>query len=91
MRKRSTSANKDNPVWSEEDFRRAGPAFDVLPAPLAAVLPRRRGQRGPQREPAKRLVSLRIDPDVLERFRATGNGWQTRVNDALRRAARSLR
>lgn len=35
----------------------------------------------------KTLVSLRIDNDVLERFRATGAGWQTRINQALRDAA----
>lgn len=36
---------------------------------------------------AKEQVSLRIDKDVLERFRAGGPGWQTRINDALRQAA----
>jgi uncharacterized protein (DUF4415 family) len=89
--KRQTTPDRDNPAWSEEDFARAKPALDVLPSVLAAVLPRRRGQRGPQREPAKQLVSLRIDRDVVARFRATGNGWQTRVNEALKQAARSLR
>jgi|tagenome__1003787_1003787.scaffolds.fasta_scaffold19823203_2 uncharacterized protein (DUF4415 family) len=38
---------------------------------------------------AKKLVSLRIDPDVLERLRALGPGWQTRVADALRDLADS--
>ena len=33
----------------------------------------------------KEQVSLRIDKDVLERFRAGGPGWQTRINEALRR------
>jgi hypothetical protein len=51
--------DKDNPAWSE-DIRRAALAREVLPVALAAVLPRRRGQNGPQRDPAKRLVSLRI-------------------------------
>ena len=32
-------------------------------------------------------VTLRIDTDVLDRFRATGPGWQARINQALRRAA----
>jgi uncharacterized protein (DUF4415 family) len=31
---------------------------------------------------------LRIDADVVEHFRATGPGWQTRINDTLRRAAK---
>lgn len=33
---------------------------------------------------AKRLVSLRIDQDVLQRLRELGPGWQTQANDALR-------
>ena len=48
---------------------------------------RRRGQRGPQKAPTKQLVSLRLDPDVLAHFRATGPGWQSRINAALRKAA----
>ena len=42
--------------------------------------------RGPQKKPTKRLVSLRLDPEVVERFRATGPGWQGRVTEALRKA-----
>src|SRR5713101_6668275 len=33
----------------------------------------------------KKLVSLRLDQDVIERFRAGGAGWQSRINAALRR------
>jgi uncharacterized protein (DUF4415 family) len=46
----------------------------------------RRG-RPPSANP-KQALKLRIDADVIEHFRATGPGWQTRINDALRRAAR---
>ena len=35
----------------------------------------------------KTLVHIRLDNDLLERFKATGSGWQTRMNDALRKAA----
>ncbi len=35
----------------------------------------------------KRLISLRLDEAVIAAFRATGPGWQTRVNEALRKAA----
>jgi uncharacterized protein (DUF4415 family) len=34
----------------------------------------------------KQLVSLRLDPDLVEKFKRTGKGWQERVNVALRRA-----
>ena len=35
----------------------------------------------------KTLVHIRLDNDLLERFKATGAGWQTRVNEALRKVA----
>jgi uncharacterized protein (DUF4415 family) len=38
----------------------------------------------PPKEKPKEQVSVRYDADVLEAFRATGEGWQTRMNDALR-------
>lgn len=44
----------------------------------------RRGRGRPPLESPKKLVSLRLDPDVVERFRATGPGWQSRINAALR-------
>ena len=42
------------------------------------------GQRGPQKHPTKVPVTVRYSPEVLEYFKATGEGWQTRMNDALR-------
>jgi len=40
--------------------------------------------RGPNRGPIKEQVAVRYSPDVLEAFRSTGAGWQTRMNEALR-------
>ena len=34
----------------------------------------------------KRLITLRLSEDVLEKFRATGKGWQARIDEALRKA-----
>jgi len=45
----------------------------------------RRGR--PKLEAPKARITLRLDPDVLAHFRESGPGWQTRVNDALRKAA----
>jgi uncharacterized protein (DUF4415 family) len=42
--------------------------------------------RPPDGAEAKKQVTLRLDADVLEKFRATGPGWQTRINEALRKA-----
>ena len=44
----------------------------------------RRGRGRPPLETPKKLVSLRLDPDIVERFRATGRGWQSRINALLR-------
>jgi uncharacterized protein (DUF4415 family) len=74
----------DNPVWTAADFKRARPAAEVFPRIVEAY--RRRRGRGPQKAPTKKLVSLRLDRDVLQRFRATGKGWQARINPALREA-----
>ncbi len=41
----------------------------------------------PKLERPKRAVNLRLDADVVDAFRANGAGWQTRMNDALRKAA----
>ena len=32
----------------------------------------------------KTQVTLRLGADILARFKATGDGWQTRINDALK-------
>lgn len=64
--------------------------FDVTEPELARALAEREERRrrgGRPRGSSKELVSLRIDSDVLQRFRAGGPGWQTRINEALRRAA----
>jgi uncharacterized protein (DUF4415 family) len=42
-------------------------------------------RRGPQKAPTKAQVAIRFDRDVLDVLKATGRGWQTRVNDLVRR------
>jgi uncharacterized protein (DUF4415 family) len=75
---------RDNPEWTRADFVRARPAHEVVADVVAAA----RRFPGKQRAPAKRLISMRLDRDVIEEFRATGPGWQSRINEALRRAVR---
>ncbi|MGA3373257.1 MAG: BrnA antitoxin family protein [Terracidiphilus sp.] len=43
----------------------------------------RRGKRGPQAAPTKTLISLRLSPEVIRHFKATGRGWQTRIDSTL--------
>jgi uncharacterized protein (DUF4415 family) len=60
---------------------------DALPltdAEWAAVKPTVRIGRPPSRKPLKVPTTIRFDADVLAALKASGKGWQTRVNDALR-------
>lgn len=51
----------------------------------AVIAARKRGRPiGSIKPDAKVAVKLRLDPDVLSVLRATGPGWQTRVNRVLR-------
>lgn len=58
----------DNPAWTEE----------MLGPPVI-----RRG-RGKQKEPTKVSTTIRLDADVLAYYRATGPGYQSRINEILR-------
>jgi uncharacterized protein (DUF4415 family) len=59
----------DNPPWSEK----------MLGPPVL-----KRG-RGPQKAPTKVLMSVRLDADVIAFFKSQGDGYQTRINDELRK------
>lgn len=50
----------------------------------------RRG-RGPQQTPTKQAVSIRLSPEVLDYFKATGKGWQTRLDEILKGYVREHR
>jgi uncharacterized protein (DUF4415 family) len=76
------AADPDNPEWSARDFRSATPFVEAFPA-----LAESRRVRGPQRNPTKVAVSLRLTREVVERFKADGPGWQTRMDEALKKAA----
>lgn len=72
-----------SPPLTDEQLARMRPASEVVPEIVAAY----RRFRGPQKRPTKKLVSLRLDPDVIEHFRSRGPGWQARINATLRKAA----
>lgn len=52
-------------------------------ASLPVGLRRKLGVRGPQKAPNKERITIRLSRDVVDQFRATGDGWQTRVDAAL--------
>jgi uncharacterized protein (DUF4415 family) len=77
--------DEDNPEWTEADLVRAKSA-DELPAELLAAFPNTGKRMGRPPGSAKQAVSLRLDREVIDKFKATGPGWQSRINEALRRA-----
>ncbi len=68
----------ENPAWTEEMFEQAL-GVDSLPDSLQAKL---RGR--PKAAVTKERITIRLSPDVVSTFRATGDGWQTRMDAALR-------
>src|SRR5882724_4898947 len=74
----------ENPEWTQQDFAKAKPASEVLPPEVMAQFKNKGGR--PRIENPKEAVKLRIDADVLARFRESGPGWQTRINGILRAA-----
>lgn len=78
--KADMAAVSDNPAWTKATTARSK-SFDETFPDLA------RRVRGPQKAPTKTQVTLRLDARVVDHFKATGQGWQTRINDALKKAA----
>lgn len=72
------AADPDNPELSEEWFKHAAP-FSKLPKSLQSKL---RGR--PKAAVTKERITIRLSQEVVERFRASGDGWQTRVDTALK-------
>jgi len=62
------------------DMAKFKPPPEVLPLSLRKKL----GVRGPQKAPTKERITIRLSREVVERFRESGEGWQTRVDAALR-------
>jgi uncharacterized protein (DUF4415 family) len=78
----------ENPELTEADFARARPARDVLPelfgAKVASEALKPRGR--PKLAQIKHPIRLRMDADVLAKWKATGAGWQTRMVEVLAKA-----
>lgn len=75
----------ENPEWTDAEFARARPASEVFGQDVMAALVRGRGRPAKAKGERKQPVNLRLSPDVLAALKATGAGWQTRVDEALRK------
>lgn len=70
--------DNDNPEWSDQDMQRASRVND-LPATLQRTV---RGR--PKATVTKTRVTIRLDADVVQALKASGPGWQTRLNQWVR-------
>jgi uncharacterized protein (DUF4415 family) len=82
---RMIASDPDAPEATDEQLAQAKPFDEAFPA-LADAMRKNVGGR-PKSENPKVAVSLRLDQEVVARFKASGPGWQTRMNDVLRDAA----
>jgi len=82
MAKRKPLIDSDGEVreLTAKDMARFKPAAEVLPPSLRKKL----GVRGPQKALTKERITIRLSREVVERFRESGGGWQTRIDEALR-------
>ena len=76
----------ENPEWTAEDFAKARPASEVLPqifdTKVVQEMLKPRGR--PRAEHPKERINIRLSHEVVEHFKSSGEGWQTRIDSALR-------
>lgn len=81
----SKSKDKDTP-YDPNDPEAVATFWDGARITLkgeAIGVARRPGVRGPGKRPAKESINIRLSPDVVAAFRASGEGWQARIDGAL--------
>lgn len=80
---RQIAADPDDAEATDEQLAQAKPFAEAFPE-LFESIKRARGR--PAVEKPKQVVSIRLDQDVISKFKATGKGWQARINEVLKNA-----
>lgn len=80
---RQIAEDPDDAEATDEELAQAKPFAEAFPE-LAESIRRARGR--PPVESPRQQISIRLDPDVVEKFKATGKGWQSRINEVLKQA-----
>lgn len=74
---------------TEADFALARPIEQVMPPEFMQMVLAHQAEReadrrrGKQKAPTKQAITIRLSPEIITAFKATGKGWQTRINDVL--------
>jgi uncharacterized protein (DUF4415 family) len=81
------AADPDTFELNDVEFQRMRPATEILPeifgTTIAAEMLKPKAGR-PRKGNPKVFTGIRLDVEVVDAFKATGKGWQTRINDALK-------
>jgi uncharacterized protein (DUF4415 family) len=80
--KNKSKIDNENFEWSAEELKKSK-TFADLPASLKTKLASRK-LRGAQVLPTKVSTTIRLSTEVVEAFKASGSGWQTRIDLALK-------
>jgi uncharacterized protein (DUF4415 family) len=81
---REIAEDPDNPEATDEEIAQFRPFAEACPDLTESI---RRSRGRPPKADAKLAVTLRLDPDTVERFKAQGPDWRARMGAALKRAA----
>lgn len=74
----------DSPEATDEQIASAKPFAEAFPELADSI---RRGRGRPPADNPRQQVSIRLSPDIIAHFKKGGPGWQSRINDALRKVA----
>ncbi|MBN6710475.1 toxin-antitoxin system, antitoxin component [Canicola haemoglobinophilus] len=77
----------ENTEYTEEELDQFRPIQDVMPAEFLTMVKRHRGK---QKAPTKQAITIRLSPEVVNAFKATGKGWQSRINEILLKHVNSM-
>jgi len=80
MKKQLTNKAGEVRELTDQDVQQMRPMSEVLPASLQRAI----GQRGRQQAPTKVKTSIRLSPEVVQHFKTQGDGWQRRIDQALK-------
>ena len=83
---RQIAEDPDDLEPTDEELAQAKPFAEVFPDLAESI---RRGRGRPPKPDAKQAVTLRLDPETVERFKRQGPDWRARMSETLKRAARS--
>jgi len=76
--KKDINLDNENPEWTEEMFAKAISAREFFTAEEFEELTKKLGR--PKSAEVKDFLNIRLDKSVTDHLRASGKGWQTRLN-----------